>query len=73
MRCVATELLCALGSRVEGVPLETEVLPRVLHRASDDAYLVRKVACIACTVHCSCLTLLMSQGARKATVLCFEL
>lgn len=43
MRCVVTELLCALGSHVEGAPLETEVLPRVLRMAADEAYLVRKV------------------------------
>jgi hypothetical protein len=37
------ELLCALGAEVEGMPLQTEVLPRVLRLALDPAYLVRKV------------------------------
>lgn len=43
VRCVMAELLCALGAEVEGMPLQTEVLPRVLRLASDPAYLVRKV------------------------------
>lgn len=43
VRCVMAELLCALGAEVEGMPLQTEVLPRVLRLALDPAYLVRKV------------------------------
>lgn len=59
VRCVATELLCTLGSHVEGTPVEAEVLPRVLHMASDDAYLVRKVARMT-PLHCSsCLAPLL--------------
>ncbi|KAK9915287.1 hypothetical protein WJX75_007134 [Coccomyxa subellipsoidea] len=42
MRCILAELLAALGAELEGIPVEADVLPRLLRLVGDSAYLVRK-------------------------------
>lgn len=41
--CIMVELLCALAAEINALPIESEVLPRLLRFADSSVYLLRKV------------------------------